>query len=153
MVKITEEEYRPYAYPKPDNGSGYGHGMYASPADTDVYLRALDGWLAKRNAAWLDRWQGRNGTTPDGVRDFLNRWQADNHLVKWAVETGRLDSVTMPEQKARQVGRHTAILYHRETERAALVRELNRYGREQWDRATEAVLKKHPELIEPGEEG
>ena len=117
------------------NSSGHATGMYASLAETDSYLRAMRAYLEKRNAQWLERWQDRTtGEFPDGLKkDLINEHQADNHLVKWAVETSRLDpSIKGDSVQARNRGRFTAIIYHRSTvERRALTRELARYCDEQ----------------------
>jgi len=133
-----------------DNNSGFGKGMYASPEQTEVYAKALDDYLAKRNAAWLDSWAGENGEIPDGVKGIdCSRWQADNHLVKWAVETNRLSPMDVESGvKHRQIGRFTAIVYHRSTEdRKALTQEMKRYFDTQVERAMDKLRREKPELF------
>lgn len=141
----------PEALGPPDNGSGFGKGIYASPEQTKVYAEALDAYLAKRNAAWLDSWSRAKGEVPAGVADLdCNRWRADNHLVKWAVETGRLAAMDVTEGvKNRQVGRFTAIVYHRSTEdRKALANEMKRYIDGMVERAMDRLRRERPELFE-----
>lgn len=146
-----EYEDAPEAISAPDNNSGHGKGMYASLEQTTVYLKALDDYLAKRNAAWLDSW-AKGGEMPEGVGDLkVSRWQADNHLVKWAVETGQLAAMDVTEGvKNRQIGRFTAIVYHRSTDdRKAIAQEMRRYLDEQCDRATDRLRRERPELFAP----
>lgn len=152
-IEADNREYEggPDAIAGPDNASGFGKGMYASHEQTAVYLKALDDYLARRNAGWLDSWS-KGGEPADGVGDLkVSRWQADNHLVKWAVETGRLAAMDVTEGvKNRQIGRFTAIVYHRSTEdRKALAQEMRRYLDEQCERATERLKRDKPELFPP----
>jgi hypothetical protein len=144
-------ECTPTGQPKPlENNSGFGKGMYASPEQTEVFLRRMDEYLAKRNAKWLDRWMS-NGEVPNGIKDLCSRWQADNHLVKWAVTTGRLAPMDVElGQKARQVGRFTAIIYHRsKEEQKAITQELQRYVDEQERLALDRLQRENPDLFEP----
>ncbi len=136
------------AAPRPDNASGYAKGQYASPEQSAEFGKRLDAFIERKNAEWLDRWANPQGELPEWIKDLLNRWQCDNHLLKWAVETGRLTGVDMPtENKARQVGRYTAIVFHRSpAEAKAVKRELERYATECAARQTEDILRKHPEL-------
>lgn len=134
-----------------DNRSGHATGKYASPEQTRVYMEAMEGYIGKRNAKWLDGWQDEmTGEIPDGVGELCNKWQADNHLIKWAVKTGRLDPASVDEHGARnrQIGRFTAIIYHRSTtEREALAKELARYIDEEARMQGEMLRKKHPHLF------
>lgn len=138
------------------NESGHASGMYASEEQTRAFLFAMDGYLKERNQRWLDKWQDEvTGEFPKGVSEICNRWQADNHLVKWAVETGRLDAASLPEGgiKNRQIGRFTAIIYHRsKEEQKAISGELKRYIDEQEYRQGEKLRKEHPELFGESDE-
>jgi len=140
----------------PRNNSGHGRGQYASEEQTETYLRNLRIYLGQRNTAWLDRWTEDDGQIPDEVKDLCNEWQADNHLVKWAIQTGRLDPASMPDGesvKNRQIGRYTAIVYHcSKQEHAALSKELKRYIDDQEARQTDLLRKKHPELFGDADE-
>ena len=134
------------------NSSGHATGMYASKEQTEAFLRAMRAYLEKINSNWLERWQDPNtGEFPDGLKkDLINEHQADNHLVKWAVETGQLDAAIKGDSvQARNRGRFTAIVYHRSThDRRALTRELARYCTEQERLQTEKLQRLHPELFE-----
>ena len=140
------------------NHSGNATGMYASDDQTATFLTAMRTYLDNRNARWLERWQNRQtGNFPDGIRkDLINEHQADNHLIKWAVETGRLDpAIKSDSVQARNRGRFTAIIYHRSTtERRAITRELARYCDEQERMQTEKLRRINPELFDrdPGED-
>ena len=139
---------------KPNNNTGYGHGMYASPEKTAEFLKKMDGYIEMRNAKWLDRWTA-NGEAPKGVQPVLcNQWQADNHLIKWAVATGRLAEMdTSQGAKAAQRGKFTAVVYHRSPEdQKALGKELAKYMDEQERLAMDKLSREHPELFEPEEE-
>ncbi len=149
----TDQQQGLAAPPPPQNDSGYGRGQYANPEQTALYLERMTGFVDKANAQWLDRWQRPDGEFPAGfeaktTRELCNRYQADGHLLKWAVETGRLDASIVPEDaKMRQIGRYTAIVYHRSRQdQKALALELDRYLRDLSVRKTEAVLKSNPEL-------
>lgn len=147
----------------PQNNSGHGRGQYASPEQIRAYLDALDGWLAKKNAAWVDAWQDKEtGFSDLADRDLphwcvtpLNIHQCDGHLLKWCVETGRLDRSIVPEEaKVRQLGAYVAIVYHRsKDERIAVGREMERYAEEQCRRAKEAIYRKHPDLDPDASDG
>lgn len=134
-----------------DNQSGFASGMYASEEQADVFLRAMDGFLGAENQKWLDFWSLKcDGEIPKEVKEVCNRHQADNHLIKWAMETGRLDPQCVDDRglKNRQIGRFTAIIYHRDKEsRGALARELRRYVEEQTDRQMEGLKIKRPDLF------
>ena len=140
---------------RPQNQSGHGSGQYASPEQTDEYLTALRGWLDGKNAAWLDSWTGASGQCDLDGRNLskslvepLNVHQADNHLLKWAVESGRLDHRIVPEDaKTRQLGRYVAIVFCRDKEgRKAVGKEMERYAALQMERAAEAIYRKCPDL-------
>lgn len=146
----------------PKNDSGYGRGQYASPEQTAAYLDALKGWIAKKNAAWLDYWThpdtreieiDREGATA-AMKEPLNIHQADGHLLKWCVETGLLDPSIVPEEaKARQLGRYVAIVYHRNKEdQRALGKEMEAYAELQFKRQTEAIGRKFPDLASADQE-
>lgn len=136
------------ALPKPANNSGYATGMYASPEQTRAYLDAIEAWLGKQNDRWLDTWQDRAGEFPKALQEFMNIHQADGHLLKWCVETGRLDRSIVPEEaKIRQLGRYVAIVFHRSTaDRREVGKEMERYAAEHWQRKTESLYRLHPEL-------
>lgn len=113
------------------NGSGHGRGIYASDEQAAIYLERMRSYLARRNAAWLDRnTDMATGEVREGVGELCNPWRADARLAEWAVATGRLDPATVPDDgiKNRQIGRLTAVVYFRsEEDRRALAKELERY--------------------------
>lgn len=141
--------------PKPvDNGTGIGSGKYASAEQTATYLRSMEGYLSAREAQWLDRWQ-QFGEIPDDLPPYPNRWQADNHLVKWAIGLGLLDPASVPEslQKAGQIGRLTAIIYCRDKEgQRKVAKELEHYLAEKERILVDRVKAKHPELFDAAED-
>lgn len=135
---------------KPQNNSGYGQGMYASPEQSEAFEKAMKGFLAKVNNEWLDRLDRLcRGDVPEQIRE-LNEYQADAHLLKWAVETGRLDRAIVPEDaKVRQRYRFTAIVYHRtKDDRKAITQELARYAEQHWHRQLDALTRLRPDLAE-----
>lgn len=151
--EAIEAEARPVA-PAPQNNSGHGRGQYASPEQVKEYKAARDGFIDAANAKWADRWQdGRTGEMPDGLKNVLNAWQVDGHLLKWAVEEERLDPGIVPEEaKSRQGAMYVAIVFARGgDDRRALGREMNRYLKQQWERAEEALYRKNP-AMRPAEE-
>jgi len=131
------------------NKSGYGSGQYASPEATKEWLDDLNGYVDRCNAKWLDQW-ARHGETPDGLKDLCNVWQVDNHLIKWARETGRVETDPATAERGlqnRQIGRYTALVFHRSPEeRKALLRERQRYIGELAERQTELLMNKNPWL-------
>jgi hypothetical protein len=129
----------------PQNHSGHGRGQYASPEQIAEYRRRLGKVIDQANAAWLDGWANRNrGEVPAGIRDLTQIFEVDGHLLKWCVETGRLDPAIVPEQaQSRQLGAYVAIVYHRDP--AALRAELARYLDTLQQRRTEAFLRTNPE--------
>ena len=139
----------------PDQGSGYGKGIYASPEQAKAYLAALERYIATRDKEWLDRWT-REGGLPDGVPSLASHvtaWQADKHLLGWAVETKRLAWINLGAGeglKHRQLGRLTAIVYHRSREdRKALANEMVRYVDQQAQRLADLLKRERPELFPP----
>jgi hypothetical protein len=135
----------PPAPAHPQNHSGHGRGQYASPDQIAEYRRRLGKVIDQANAAWLDGWANRNrGEVPAGIRDLTQIFEVDGHLLKWCVETGRLDPAIVPEEaQSRQLGAYVAIVYHRDP--AALRAELARYLDTLQQRRTEAFLRKYPE--------
>lgn len=144
-----------YPENRPSNNSGYKTGQYASPDQTREFMDRLKGFLEVVNQRWADLWGDPNilYDLPQNVKEPVNIYQADNHLLKWAVESGRLDPKIVPEhQKMRQLGAYTAIVFFRAdddgrlTDQAAMRAEMNRYARTQTDRAMEAVYRARPDL-------
>lgn len=137
----------------PKNDSGHGRGQYASPEQVKEYLDKVNHYLAKRNAQWLDDLSrlSTDGMPAGAEKDLCNIHQADNHLVKWAVETGRLEVDPRTREsgvRSRQIGLYTAIVYHRsKADQGALSRELRRYLDEQASRQEEKIRLAHPELF------
>lgn len=139
----------------PQNNSGHGRGQYASEEQTREYLDSLNGWIAKKIAAWTDSWTNAHGGfdldgrgLPKACVEPLNIHQADAHLLKWCVETDRLDRAIVPEEaKVRQLGRYVAIVFCRSLdERRAVGKEMERYAAEAFERAAEAIYKRCPDL-------
>ena len=129
----------------PNNGSGHGRGQYASPVQVQTYLKNMEKYLRDRNAAWLDRNTDAHGNIREGVKELCNRWQADGHLVKWAIANGWLDPASMPEGgiKNRQIGLYSAVVYHRNEEgHRAIAFELRRYFDElEWRQSADLERK------------
>jgi len=132
---------------RPINNSGFGHGMYASPEQSAAFAERMKHFLARINAEWLDKLTELAGGDVPSVRE-LNEYQADAHLLKWAVETGRLDPAIVPEDaKIRQRYRYTAIVYHRDKEgQRAIGKELQAYADQHWRRQLEALARARPDL-------
>jgi hypothetical protein len=145
---LSREAYEPKPDP-PQNNSGHGRGQYASPEQIREYKEALEAYITTRNQRWLDHWTLSNGEIPQGVRDIVNIFQVDNHLLKWAVETKRLDQTIVPESaKMRQLAAYVAIVYHRSSEdRTALKRELVAYVDQQAARLTDVIIRENPDLF------
>lgn len=149
---VEVRECTPTGQPKPlANNSGHATGQYASPEQSEAWRQRLEAYIGKRNAAWLDRWTDElTGEIPAAVRELCNIWQADNHLLKWCRETGRLDPASGREegQQNRQICRFTAIVLNRSrAEEVAMTKELARYLDELERRQTELIRSKHPELF------
>jgi len=131
------------------NGTPHGSGKYASPKETAQYLLKMEAYLAQREAAWLDRWTGMQGEIPSDMPPYPNRWQADNHLVKWAMGLGLIDPASTHESgpKINQLGRLTAIVYHADTDgQRKVAKELEAYLTEQERILADRIYAKHPEL-------
>jgi hypothetical protein len=145
---VHESLTAPATAPAIDNQSGYGSGKYASPKDTDEYYRRLGMLVEKALARWHDRWPNDVlSLMPKSVQDPVNTYQCNAHLLKWCVETGRLDAHIVPaDVKTTQNAKFVAVVYMRDSERAALRREIDRYVAEKLERAAEAIYRQHPEL-------
>lgn len=144
-----DPEPEPAPPPHPNNASGHGRGEYASPEQAKEYAANLRKFLDVKNAEWADRWVDRETFEPiDGVPELINPWQANAHLVKWAVDTGRLDPHILPEDlQARKRDNYPAVVYFKsKDDRRALTRELERYVEQQAAQKTEAVYRKFPHL-------
>jgi hypothetical protein len=132
-----------------ENNSGHATGQYCSEAEAESYLAATEPYLAKRCREWLDKMTLPDGSVWNGVSELCNRWQLENHLVKWAVETGRLDAASVPEGgiRNRLIGRLIGILWHRDkkTQNAVKV-EMAKY----FDRQ-ELLQKEKVAALNPGE--
>lgn len=158
-IDLDNMEYQPNSIEPPQNHTGYGRGQYASPDQTKTYLEAMEKFVNERNARWLDRWHDwhDHGEIAKDIGELCNRWQADNHLVKWAKEKGliKVDPATDESGvKNRQIGRYTAVIYHRSLQdRAALANELSRYLDELEAKQTEKILAKNEDLSDDEFEG
>lgn len=137
--------------PLPDNGSGHGSGAYASPIQVQTFRKAFTSWLERRNAEWLDKWaNAHTNEWPNGLKaEPVNYWQAKGHMLKWAIQTQRLDPVTEPEKTAHdKVEKLLALVYHRD--RRSFGVEAEHYYEAQAELAIAAWREKHPELDPDG---
>lgn len=136
----------------PKNDSGHGRGQYASPDQVKAYLDHIGPYLEKRDGAWLDRFTDKQGEILDGVKSLGTLWEVENQLVRWAIDTGRLDRACMPDErgiKNRQIGMYTAIVYHRsKADKSALLKEIVRYLDQCEARQMDALRKKYPGRFE-----
>ncbi len=134
------------------NNTDHGSGKYCSEAEAKVCLAAIQKFIDFRNVKWLDRWTKEDGEVPGNLKELCPRiYQADNHLVKWAIQLGLLAPESMSETglKPAQLGRLTGILYHKDKEcRTKMKDELTHYFDELERVATQALEQKHPELFE-----
>lgn len=130
----------------PQNNSGHGRGEYASPSQVSEYGVRLKGFLDKFNAQFLDQWTTREGLV-EGIREPISTWNANGHLVKWAVATGKLDGRIIPEDcKPNQKDRYVAIVFHRDpASQKALIAELNSYARKEAHNEALRWRSKHPD--------
>jgi hypothetical protein len=148
------------APPRPvNNNSGHGKGMYASPEQ----IKKFDDWIAKgcevNNAEWQDYWHEKATAAfeeglevPAKIPDAINPWQAKAHLLKWAIETERLDPSIVPEDaKTRQNSQYVAIVFHRSLEdKGAIKAEMTSYIGRQKQLKSDVIYRKHPELAPLG---
>jgi phage RecT family recombinase len=154
-IAMDNADFEPIEAEQPkaaiDNGTHYGKtGQYASPEETKEWLDDLDAYLEKCNQAWLDKWTGKGGQTPEGLGELCQRNRVDNHLAKWCAASGLItidDRAAKDGQVHRQIGRYTAIVFHRSPEdRKALLKERQRYIGELAKAATEELLKNNQYL-------
>lgn len=152
-------EYKPEPEPAPrnapvQNNSGNGTGMYASAEETKVYLDWLKVRCDQVNEKWEEKWDLKleQGLAVPDVKELVNVFQGNGHLLKWAVENGRLDRSIVPEDaKIRQVGPYVAIVFHRSDEdRKALKVEFKAYSVFLAQRASDAIYRLNPDLAPTG---
>ncbi len=137
----------------PQNNSGHGRGQYASPEQIKTYKEAIEKFCEGRNTKWLDKWQQVGGELPKGLKELLSVWQLDGHLLKWAVETKRLDQTIVPENaKSRQLAAYVAIVWHRSDEdKRAVKAEISAYATICEQRQTDVIMRANPELFPEAE--
>lgn len=135
-------------------------GLYTKP---QVKLTAeFNAWMSeqckkineKYQAEWddrLQRFQADGLAVPEKIPDVINPWQAKGHLLKWAVETERLDPTIVPEDaKTRQADAYVALVYHNPEHRGALKAEMGDYLRKQRQIKSDVIYRKHPDLAPAG---
>jgi recombination protein RecT len=149
-LEYNDADYEDFSPKRIDNGTGHGSGKYASPEQSRAYLDALEKYVAKRNDDWEKQWvDDATGEIADGVRDLASTWEADSHLVRWCVDTDRLDPSIDPDNlKHNQMGRFAAIVYHRGDDRADMKKELRRFFDQKEAEKLQVVKKKNPHLFE-----
>lgn len=153
-LEANDADFEHDGRPQLENRSGFGSGKYASPEQTEAYKAAIEPYLDRRNQSWLDRWTNHGtGEIAGGVKDLANLWQIDKHLVKFCVNTGRLDPAIDPEMlQNRQIGRYTGIVWHRSVkDQNAIKRELRDYLDKIEREQEEVVRTKNPHLFEDEE--
>lgn len=132
----------------PQNNSGHGKGMYASPDQTKEFAEKFDAWLAEQNAKWLDTFSDEFGEVYPDVKELMTSWQARGHMLKWCVTTERLDPAIVPENvKNRQLDPFLAIVYYRD--RKPFGQEMLRYVEQTKVEREDAYYRKHPEHAPP----
>jgi hypothetical protein len=160
------EEYRPAPEAKaiPQNHSGHGKGMYASPEQVIEFNAWVSDQCQKINRKWAEEWDAKaegwmaeGHRVPEKIDEVINPWQAKGHLLKWAIDTDRLDPSIVPEEsKTRQADGFVAIVYHRTNDdgmlldRRALKAEFTDYLKKRRQVQSDKVYRKHPELAPAG---
>jgi hypothetical protein len=140
----------------PDNGSTHGKGQHAPPEQQERYKAALEDFLQKQEAAFVDIHTNKDtGEITPGLPKLVIKggiWQLDNHLAKHCKESGLLPNAVIPEggQKNRLIGALTAIVYFRSGEdRQKLVAEAKRYFASKADEVTAKLAGEENEDAEP----
>jgi hypothetical protein len=155
---VNGEIVEPPPAPSP-TGKGSGLGTKEHLEKTAKF----NAWATKQceaiNAKWHAEWEARcdkalqdGHGVPSKIPDVINPWGFKGHLVKWAVESERLDPSIVPEDvKTRQNDALCALVFHRSSDdKAALIAEMGRYLQDQRLRKSEPIYRKHPELAPDG---
>jgi hypothetical protein len=154
----------PEARAIPQNHSGHGKGMYASPEQVIEFNAWVSDQCQKINRKWAEEWDAKaegwmaeGHRVPEKIDEVINPWQAKGHLLKWAIDTDRLDPSIVPEEsKTRQADGFVAIVYHRTNDdgmlldRRALKAEFTDYLKKRRQVQSDKVYRKHPELAPAG---
>lgn len=147
------------APPVAQNNSGFGRGSYASPVQLTEYSEWLSGQCEKINRKWHKQWKEKlllaqeNGyAVPEKISDVISTWQANGHLLKWALDAGFLDHSIVPEEtKSKQAAQYVAILYHRSDETfGSLKAEMASYLQKQRQVQSDKIYRDCPDLAPDG---
>jgi hypothetical protein len=155
------ERYQPEEPTPAPSPTGRGSGL-----GTKEHLEKtakFNEWASRQcesiNAKWHLEWEARldralqdGHGVPSKIPDVINPWGFKGHLVKWAVESERLDPSIVPEDvKTRQNDALCALVFYRSPDdKAALIAEMGRYLQDQRLRKSEPIYRKHPELAPDG---
>lgn len=94
------------------NGTGYGSGAYASPADVDVYTKWLSTFVVRVNERWLDVNTGEHGEIPEGFKELTSTFQLGGHLYKFGRDTDQFFAPDEP--RGTQRDKYTAVWFTRD---------------------------------------
>jgi len=158
-IPIYPQDSPPAAAVASPTGKGSGLGTKQHMEKT----RKFNEWVTKQcdtiNRKWHEEWDARCDRAmqegygvPSKIPDVINPWGFKGHLVKWAVETERLDPSIVPEDiKVRQNDALCALVFFRSIEeKEFIIAEMGRYLQEQRLRKSEPIYRKHPELAPDG---
>lgn len=143
--------------PKLENGTDHGTGMYCSPEHAQAWDRKLRNYIDGRQARYLDTWCSKtDGEYPKDFPQYLcTSVEADVHLVRTAIQAGRLDSRSIDENGRRRGtdGQLTGILNAgTQEQRNWLIGELKRFVDERERVAVQRIKTSNPELFEDEDE-
>jgi hypothetical protein len=146
--------------PRP-SPTGKGSGLFTK--EHVARTVEFNDWLTKQcaniNFKWFADWDNRceralaeGRDVPAKIDDVINPWQAKNHLVKWAVESERLDPTIVPEDaRTRQSDALVALVYFRSPEdKQALIAEMGSYLNRQRQIKSGVIYRKFPDLAPEG---
>jgi hypothetical protein len=143
--------------PEPPKAAPSARGLFTNDhvARTKEFVAWLSEQCRKINEAWNREWKvpleealEAGHSIPDKIPDVINPWQAKKHLLKWAVETERLDPTIVPENaQSRQDEAYVALVWHRSREdRKAIKDEMAEYLKQQRRIRCDVIYRKHPEM-------
>lgn len=150
-LEYNDADYEDFSPRRIENGTDHGTGKYAKPEQVKKYLEGMEKYIAKRNNDWDAKWTDEiTGEIADGVRELTSLYDAEKHLVRWCVNTDRLDqAIDADTLKHNQLGKYTAIVYHRsDAERKAIALELKKFIDDKEAEQLHVIKAKNPHLFD-----
>lgn len=151
---------RPQIEERPASPTARGSGLFSNEhkKKTVEFMEWIKKQCDKINSKWAEEWEEKLASAmneglsvPEKVGDVISTFQARGHLLKWAIDSERIDPKLIPEDlKPAQSEAFLALVFHDPEHKKALIAEMGEYLKRQRQFKSDALYRKFPDLAPEG---